>query len=59
MNQLDTSRVHSSFFTTVSRAQARQRSGRAGRECDGECYRLYTEESYFTLEEDSVPEIKV
>ena len=26
--------------------QARQRSGRAGREGPGECYRLYTEESF-------------
>ncbi|XP_065885250.1 ATP-dependent RNA helicase DHX33-like isoform X2 [Dysidea avara] len=42
----------------ISKAQARQRTGRAGREMSGECYRLYTEQAYSTLEEDTVPEIK-
>ena len=42
----------------VSRAAARQRSGRAGRESPGTTYRLYTEDCYWSdLEEDSVPEI--
>lgn len=33
----------------ISRANAKQRSGRAGRTCPGECFKLYTrdEESYF------------
>eukprot|EP00794_Sanderia_malayensis_P018846 gene18846-20744_t len=42
----------------VSKAQARQRSGRAGRESAGICYRLYTEDSFRNLAESSVPEIK-
>ncbi|KAG9286822.1 hypothetical protein G9A89_012372 [Geosiphon pyriformis] len=32
--------------------------GRAGREADGFCYRLYTKEEYQKLEEDTLPEIK-
>ncbi len=42
----------------VSKAQARQRAGRAGREGPGICFRLYTEASYETLDENTVPEIK-
>lgn len=41
----------------VSKSSARQRTGRAGREAPGECYRLYTEESFLQLEEETVPEI--
>ncbi|KAJ2369510.1 ATP-dependent RNA helicase [Coemansia sp. RSA 2610] len=42
----------------VSRASARQRAGRAGREAAGFCYRLYTEADFAQLAEDSVPEIR-
>ena len=42
----------------VSKAQARQRTGRAGRECSGHCYRLYTEEQFDKLREMTVPEIQ-
>ncbi|KAJ1964197.1 ATP-dependent RNA helicase [Dipsacomyces acuminosporus] len=42
----------------VSKSSARQRTGRAGREAEGHCYRLYTEADYAQLPEDSVPEIK-
>ena len=43
----------------VSQAQAMQRSGRAGREQAGKCYRLYTENVYTNeLEEDTIPEIQ-
>jgi len=42
----------------VSKAQARQRCGRAGRECPGICYRLYPEDSFRHLDENTVPEIK-
>ena len=42
----------------VSKAQARQRCGRAGRECPGVCYRLYTEDSFKNLVETSTPEIQ-
>ena len=41
----------------VSKAQARQRAGRAGREAPGTCYRLYTEDTFAELKEDTEPEI--
>lgn len=42
----------------ISKSSAIQRTGRAGREAPGQCYRLYTEDSYETLLKDSdVPEI--
>ena len=41
----------------VSQAQARQRSGRAGREGPGVCYRVYTEDDYLQLEPTTTPEI--
>lgn len=41
----------------ISQAQARQRSGRAGREGPGACYRLYTENTFTTLKENTEPEI--
>eukprot|EP00002_Diphylleia_rotans_P001061 TRINITY_DN10580_c0_g1_i1.p1 TRINITY_DN10580_c0_g1~~TRINITY_DN10580_c0_g1_i1.p1 ORF type:complete len:698 (-),score=165.59 TRINITY_DN10580_c0_g1_i1:8-2101(-) len=44
--------------TEVSKAAARQRSGRAGRQAAGECYRLYTEDSFWKLRDETVPEIK-
>ncbi|KAJ2809311.1 Salivary acidic proline-rich phosphoprotein 1/2 [Coemansia guatemalensis] len=42
----------------ISKSSARQRTGRAGREAAGFCYRLYTEADFAQLPEDSVPEIK-
>ena len=39
-------------------AQARQRLGRAGRQCPGQCYRLYTEEQFYCLESSTTPEIQ-
>ena len=41
----------------VSKAQARQRAGRAGREAPGTCYRLYTEHAFEELSENTEPEI--
>jgi HrpA-like RNA helicase len=41
----------------TSKSSARQRTGRAGREAAGECYRLYPEESFLSLDEETVPEI--
>jgi len=41
----------------VSKAQAWQRSGRAGREAPGICYRLYTEDEFDRLTENTTPEI--
>ncbi|AOA63310.1 ATP-dependent RNA helicase [Komagataella phaffii CBS 7435] len=43
--------------TPISKASATQRSGRAGRESEGKCFRLYTESDYFKLIEQTEPEI--
>ena len=51
-------RVESLLVSPISRASARQRSGRAGRTRPGKCFRLYTEQSYHEdLQETSYPEI--
>ena len=50
--QLDTLRVR-----PISRAQANQRTGRAGREAAGWCFRLFTEAAFETLDLSTVPEI--
>ncbi|NXX51613.1 DHX33 helicase, partial [Tricholaema leucomelas] len=42
----------------VSKAQAWQRTGRAGREASGICYRLYTQEEFDTFDRMTVPEIQ-
>ncbi|XP_026228815.1 ATP-dependent RNA helicase DHX33 [Anabas testudineus] len=42
----------------VSKAQAWQRAGRAGREESGSCYRLYTEQEFDNLIPMTVPEIQ-
>ncbi|KAF0682717.1 Aste57867_25168 [Aphanomyces stellatus] len=42
----------------ISQAQAWQRSGRAGREAPGVCYRLFPEEKFEELSSRAVPEIK-
>lgn len=41
----------------VSKAQAMQRAGRAGREAPGKCYRLYSNAEYNKMTCSSVPEI--
>lgn len=41
----------------VSQSEAMQRTGRAGREHAGECYRLYTEDVFYSLSEHVVPDI--
>ena len=51
-------RVESLLVSPISRASARQRSGRAGRTRPGKCFRLYTEESFHKdLQETTYPEI--
>ncbi|GMM57697.1 DEAH-box ATP-dependent RNA helicase [Maudiozyma humilis] len=43
----------------ISRAQANQRKGRAGRTGPGRCYRLYTESAFFNeMAANTVPEIQ-
>lgn len=41
----------------VSKTQANQRAGRAGRTMSGVCWRLYSEETYNTFADQTVPEI--
>ncbi|KAM9613747.1 ATP-dependent RNA helicase DHX33 isoform 2-T2 [Morphnus guianensis] len=42
----------------VSKAQAWQRTGRAGREDSGICYRLYTEDEFEKFDKMTIPEIQ-
>lgn len=42
----------------VSKAQAWQRTGRAGREDSGVCYRLYTEDEFEKFDKMTIPEIQ-
>lgn len=42
----------------ISKAQAWQRTGRAGREAPGNCYRTYTFDEFEKLKEMPVPEIQ-
>lgn len=41
----------------ISKSAATQRTGRAGREAPGQCYRLYTEQGYLKLQPQNTPEI--
>jgi pre-mRNA-splicing factor ATP-dependent RNA helicase DHX38/PRP16 len=51
--------MDSLLVTPISKANANQRSGRAGRTGKGYCFRLYTEKQYLDeLMESSVPEIQ-
>ncbi|RMX64755.1 hypothetical protein DD238_006322 [Peronospora effusa] len=43
---------------SVSKAQAWQRTGRAGREAAGICYRLFPEETFEQLPERAIPDIQ-
>lgn len=49
--------LESLLVKPISKSSADQRKGRAGREAAGQCYRLYTEQSYVELEKDTSPEI--
>lgn len=42
----------------ISQAQAEQRAGRAGRESDGYCYRMYSKKQYDEMITDQIPEIQ-
>lgn len=53
-SQLD---LESLLVKPISKSSAIQRSGRAGREASGKCYRLYTEHDYLTFDRNTVPEI--
>lgn len=52
-------RIESLLVSPISRASAKQRSGRAGRTRPGKCYRLYTKKSFENdLQENTHPEIQ-
>ncbi|XP_069740321.1 probable ATP-dependent RNA helicase DHX35 isoform X1 [Narcine bancroftii] len=50
--------IESLVVTPVSQASAAQRTGRAGRNRSGKCYRLCTEETFEKLPESTVPEMQ-
>ncbi|KAK8793914.1 hypothetical protein WA171_003042 [Blastocystis sp. BT1] len=50
--------LESLLVVPISKSHAWQRTGRAGRESEGKCYRLFPEEAFLALAEDSVPEIQ-
>ncbi|KAL5828622.1 hypothetical protein ACOSQ3_018090 [Xanthoceras sorbifolium] len=50
--------MESLIVVPTSKAQALQRSGRAGREGPGKCFRLYPESEFGKLEDSTKPEIK-
>lgn len=54
LNTSNTVQLHEFF---ISRANARQRAGRAGRTGPGECYRLYSEDDFYEMTEYQLPEI--
>lgn len=50
--------MESLIIVPTSKSQAMQRSGRAGREGPGKCFRLYPEIEFEKLEDSTMPEIK-
>ncbi|GAA5915840.1 hypothetical protein JCM6882_006816 [Rhodosporidiobolus microsporus] len=50
--------IESLMTESISQSSAKQRAGRAGRERNGFCFRLYTESTYDALERRTLPEIK-
>ena len=54
---IESSRMNALEEVFISKASAKQRSGRAGRVRNGYCYRLYTKESYRKFRDFTVPEL--
>lgn len=53
----NTTGIDSLVVTSISKNSATQRSGRAGREAPGKCFRIYTSSTFDELKEITVPEI--
>ncbi|KAF2258577.1 P-loop containing nucleoside triphosphate hydrolase protein [Lojkania enalia] len=49
--------LESLLVKPISKSAAIQRKGRAGREAEGHCYRLYTEDGYRSMDDRTIPEI--
>lgn len=49
--------VDALVVTSISKQSATQRSGRAGREAEGKCFRIFTEKTFNELRDVTVPEI--
>ena len=49
--------MESLMVESVSQAQAKQRTGRAGRVSSGYCFRMYTEDAFTSLDAETTPEI--
>ncbi|KAH8237711.1 hypothetical protein KR038_008510 [Drosophila bunnanda] len=59
MNTYDTATDASQLCTTwISKADAQQRAGRAGRLCHGICYRLYCSNRFTQMSDYPIPEIR-
>ncbi|KAI3390079.1 hypothetical protein SNEBB_004441 [Seison nebaliae] len=50
-------RIETLQVEEISKAQAKQRCGRAGRTAAGKCFRLYTKEKYLKMKNSREPEI--
>ncbi|KAI5479929.1 ATP-dependent rna helicase dhx8 [Pseudohyphozyma bogoriensis] len=50
--------IDSLVTESISQSSAGQRSGRAGREFSGKCFRLYTERAYQDMNKNTKPEIQ-
>ncbi len=56
-NQLDNGAISKLEIVDISKDNAKQRAGRAGRTCPGTVYRLYTYEKFLNMRDYQVPEI--
>lgn len=50
--------IDSLTVTSISKAAATQRAGRAGRTKPGKCFRLYTEQNFEAMDATTIPEIQ-
>ncbi|GAA5869404.1 hypothetical protein JCM1840_005461 [Sporobolomyces johnsonii] len=50
--------IDSLITESISQSSAKQRAGRAGRESDGYCFRLYTESDFLAMPQRTEPEIQ-